>query len=267
MPSYLHLALYNESLGSVTNSDLNAANDGILTVRNSHLFLSEPMDLVAIYAQGSTLDRIRFANAQFQVNGIPHVWPVEQSATVPDLPGVMDLRDMPIPMPVLEEILLEATTNAAGPADVDVALWLAVRGWNRNIPRGQDRFLARATAVVAAGAESSWTTPVSVVFERELRQGVYAVIGANVVAANAVAFRLDFLDQPTAPGGRKFRPGGLVQNAINLTPWQGQRGGIGEWGRFNNLNVPQLQTFDDTAGGTYEVRLDLVRVGDGNLVG
>jgi len=37
---------------------------------------------------------------------------------------------------------------------------------------------------------------------------------------------------------------------------------LGEWGRFHTFTPPQLEVFDDTAGGTYEVRLHLVRVGE-----
>lgn len=263
----LHLAMYNESVGSVTNSDINAALDEVLTRRNSHIILTEQYDLLAVFATGSLLDRVRFGNAALTQLGSNHIWPVEVSATIPDLPQIMDRRDSPMRLPMNEEITLEASTTAVGPSDVDIALILGTPAWNMNFPPHRDRLMSRATAVVAAGAESAWTALVEIAFERDLLNGVYAVIGASVVAANAIAFRFRFPDQP-AVRGKQLRPGGLVQNATNLQPHPAFMGGFGEWGRFHTFSPPEVQIFDDTAGGTYEIRLDLLYLGqDESLLG
>ena len=257
-----HLAMYSESLGSVTNSDINAATDDVLGVRNSHLILTEPYDLIAYHGASSTLTRARFGNASLQQIGIPHLFPLGRSDTIPARPEIVDRRVLPIRLPMDEEITIEATTDAVGPVISNFVLWLKPEGETYNLPMGRDRLQVRATAVVVAGAASAWTALANLTFERDLLAGSYAIVGAVVVAANAIAFRLRFPDAVTIRG-KQLRPGALVMNAVGLMPWEAQFGGLGEWGRFHTFSPPQVQCFDDTAGGTYEVRLDLVYLGQG----
>lgn len=255
-----HLSVYSASLGLVTDSDVTAALDEILTRRNSHLIFTEPYELLAAYGTGTTLTRARFGNASLNQIGNPHIWPLERLATIGDNPVFMDFRNQPLVLPQNEELTILATTDAAGPARVEIPLWIGASQWNRNIPGYRDRLRTRATAVVAAGAEGAWTALSELVFERDLINGVYSVIGANVVAANAVAFRLQFPDQRPV-NGRQHRPGSLVQNALGDEPCKLCFGEMGEWGRFHTFTPPALQVFGDAAGGTYEVRLDLLYLG------
>ena len=97
------------------------------------------------------------------------------------------------------------------------------------------------------------------------RNGVYAVVGCWVVAANALAFRLRFPAQPGV-GGKQFRPGGLVQDAANLQPHPMFNGGLGEWGRFHTFELPQIQVLADAAGGTYEIRMALLYLGKDEML-
>jgi hypothetical protein len=160
-----------------------------------------------------------------------------------------------------EEITFAATTGAADQATV--ALFVAGREWSQNIPNGFPRFMVRATVVIAAGTEDTWGLPVAIVMERDLMNGVYAVIGAWVVAANALAFRIQFPSMQTY-NGRQLRPGGLIQNTAALNPMPNQRFGFGEWGRFHTFELPSIQIYSDAAGGTYEVRLELTYLGQSN---
>lgn len=255
-----HVSAYSESLGNVTNNDVNAVVDDVLTVRNSHLILTEPYNVLMAWAFGSTLSRIRFGNVALTQLGSNHIWPVDISATVPDDPAIMDIRRYPLELPQDEEITLEATTSAVGPAQAGAVLWLGTPSWNANLPVGLDRFVTRATAVVAAGSETTWTALSEMTFERDLYNGTYAVVGASVVAANALAFRLRFPDVPSV-GGKQLRPGGLVQDTASLNPHMTWLSGMGEWGRFHTFSPPQVQVFADAAGGTYDIFLDLVYLG------
>jgi hypothetical protein len=257
---YMHLAAYSESIAQLTNTDINAAADDVLTRRNSHLIFTEQYNLLAAWAFGTSLARARFGNAALTQLGNNHIWPIDVTATVPDDPAIMDLRDAPLVLPQNEELTLEVTNTAAGPAEHGAILWLGLPEWNMNYPPFIDRLRTRATAVVVAGTETTWTALAELTFERDLLNGVYAVVGANVVAANALAFRLRFPDQPNARG-KQHRPGGLVQDTAALAPWPAQFGGFGEWGRFHTFTPPEVQVFADAAGGTYEVRLDLLYLG------
>lgn len=259
---YWHVAAYTESLGSVTNSDVNVVADDVLPVANSHLILTERYNLIGAWAFGTNLARIRFGNVAMTQLGQHHIHPIEVSATVPDDPVIKDYRDDPLQLPMDEEITLEASTSAVGPAQHGAVLWIATPEWNRNIPRGVDRFITRSTVVIAAGSETTWTALATPVFDRALYNGSYSVVGAWMVAANALAFRLRFPDQPSV-GGKQLRPGGLVQDTIALAPHPTFHNGVGEWGRFHTFSPPQAQVLADAAGGTYDLYFDLVYLGRG----
>lgn len=262
---HFHLSAYSESLGSVTNSDVNVVADDVLPVNNSHLILTEQYNLIAAWAFGANLSRIRFGNVALTQLGQNHIHPIEVSATVPDDPAIWDKRIDPMPLPMDEEITLEATTSAVGPAQHGAVLWLATPQWNQNLPRGIDRFISRATVVIAAGSETTWTALATPAFDRALYNGSYAVVGCNMVAANALAFRLRFPDQPSI-GGKQLRPGALVQDTLALAPWPANFGGLGEWGRFHTFSLPQVQVLADSAGGTYDMYFDLVYLGRGREI-
>lgn len=257
---YFHTAAYIESLGQVANSDVEAVADEILQRRNSHLIFSEPFDLLAAMPFGTTLTRLRFANPSLIVRGPNHLWPITRSLTNVSRPHLQDFRDMPLRMPLNEEITLEATTDAIGPINTGAVLWFGKPQWRRTLPPNVDQLMVRATAVVAAGSETTWTALATLAFERDLFNGVYSVVGASVVAANARAFRLDFPSQRVVEG-RKLRPGGLVEDAVGDFPWPAQHLGLGEWGRFHTFEPPSIQVLADAAGGTYEARLTVAYLG------
>lgn len=256
-----HLSAYSGSLGNTANTDVPVVADTILTSRNSHLIFTEPLNLIGVLGIGAVLSRLRFGNAALTQKGSNHIWPLEVSATIPDLPQLMDLRDFPMRLPRNEELTLEATNTAAGPTQTSGILLLADPGWSMNFPAHRDRLVARATAVVAAGSETTWTAGANLTFERDLLNGVYSVVGASVVAANALAARFIFPDQPTV-GNKQFRPGCLVQDAANLQPNPMFFGGLGEWGRFHTFSPPTVEVLADAAGGTYEIRLQLLYLGE-----
>lgn len=262
-----HLIGYSESIAALTNTDINAVQDDVLVIANSHLILTEQYNMILAWAFGASLSRARFGNVALTQLGQNHLWPIEVSATVPDDPAVIDMRDDPLILPLDEEITLEVTNTAAGPAQHGALFWLATPDWNRNIPAGIDRFVTRATAVVVAGSETTWTALANVVPDRALYNGSYAVVGAWMVAANALAFRLRFPDMPGVHG-KQLRPGALVQDTSALAPWIGFKSGFGVWGKFHTFSLPQVQVLADSAGGTYEMYLDLVYLGRGReLVG
>jgi len=264
-----HCSAYSASLGNVTDTDTTFANDLILGFRNNHLLLTDDFNPIALYGSGSNLARMRFNNAQLLQYGIPHIWPLDTVATPPDLPAVMDLRDQILDFPINEEIIVQSTTTAVGPQQITLWMWLAANNWNRQLSPYIWKGTVRATVTTPAGSAGGFSTPTNLVFERDLRNGVYEIFGAEVFQATGFGFRLRLPDQ-TSVYGKQIRPGGLVQSAVGNEPWLPQRGalgGLGIWGRFHTFTPPQLEMFGDAAGGTAEVRLQLGYVGeDRNLV-
>jgi hypothetical protein len=259
-----HLAAYSASLGNVTNQDTTFATDGILAVSNNHLLLVDDFNPIALYGNGANLARIRFNNAQLLQYSIPHVWPLDTSATPPTIPAVMDLAGKQLNFPINEEIIVESTTTAVGPQQINLLMWLADPGWNNQRSPSLWNGVIRATATTPAGAAGTWSAEAALTFERGLRNGVYEIWGAEVFQATGVAFRFRLPDQ-VGVHGKQLRPGGLNQTAVGLQPWRKQRGedgGLGIWGRFFSLAPPVIQMFGDAAGGTAEIRLYVSYVGE-----
>lgn len=257
-----HLTAWNANLSLANNQTTALVDDTVLQRRNSNLILSEPYNLLAAYAIGVDMTRARFNNVALTTRGVPHLWPITRSATVVSRPRITDLRDMPLKLPVNEEIIMEVSQDgpAMGTSQSSVVAWVGKPDFKRNIPRGH-MFRVRATVVITAGAENAFTALATPVMERDLFGGVYSVVGAHLVAANGIAFRMFFPRQPCIEG-RQHRPGGLVQNAIGDHPWEAQDMGFGEWGRFHTFEPPQVQVLSDAAGGTYELRLNVVFLGE-----
>lgn len=255
-----HLAFYAVNQGAVTDGDMTAPADGLLGVRNNHLLLTEQYNLLASWASGLTLTRMRFGNPSLTQRGSNHLWPLDTVAQPPNLPLPMDRRRSPIMLPQNEEITLLGTNSGAGPQDDFAALWLGTPNWGDDFPLSQDRYQIRATATIVAGAARTWGAEAAIVQERDLMAGVWAVIGAQVFYATGVAFRLRFPDQ-RAYSGKQLRPGSLLQTAVGNKPWDGTFGGLGEWGRFHTFSPPTVQIFADATGGTAELRLDCLFMG------
>lgn len=256
----MHLAAYSASLAAGPNLDTTVVPDEVIGSRNSHLIFTDQYRLLACQPIGALLNRARFGNAALQKYSFNHLHPLTVSATQPTNPQVLDFRGDPVELPMNEELTVELGNSGAGPTQSSVILALGSDRWSMNLPTGDAELVARATAVVTAGSETTWTALANMTFERDLINGVYAVVGASVVAAGALAFRLRFPDQ-MAVNGKQHRPGWLVQETFATQPNLLWKQGFGEWGRFHTFSLPQIQTLADAAGGTYEIRLNLIYLG------
>lgn len=257
-----HLLAYFEQLAAAaTDADINAVVDGEFTIRNNHPIFTEPYDLVGAFYNAADAVRARFNAPTLNTYGRHQLFPVLRSATIPDLPFVIDYRDYPIRLPIDEEIAIEGTNNAGAGDDTFVALLLAPPTWNRNLARGLWRFTCRATYNITS-VDSAWSPLGAMTFAENLRGGWYAVLGMEVVDANVLYARLVF-PRGNVVNGRRLRPGCLVDNAAGNRPWEGFRGGMGTWGRFHSFEPPQVEILaNNAAAHSGEVRLDLVYLGD-----
>ncbi len=109
---------------------------------------------------------------------------------------------------------------------------------------------ATITLVQLAGA---WSLS-ELTFTDDLPTGIYAIVGARVNAAGAVAFRF-------VPVGAAHRPGGLVcQDADDLEIWYQRNGSLGEWCEFDTTQPPSVEVIGSAAAGsaTYDVFIDVI---------
>lgn len=261
-----HTLIYEEALAAgAAGEELDAVVDDEFSRRNLHYIFGEDWSLIADYYQAVSAIRARWNLPFVNAIGRHNITQFHRSATVPTDPRLNDYRDYPIPFPQDEEWAVEGFNNlACGTENSTYIAWVAPHGWNRNLPRGEQRLTLRATAAVA-GVAQSWSLLGPLAFESNIRGGIYAVVGCQMFDAGTLAGRLVFNRMPLYQG-RKCRPGFLSTEALGNTLNPVFMGGLGEWGRFDTFEPPQLQIYANaTAASAQELWLDCVYLGRGRL--
>lgn len=258
-----HLLAYQTGAAATATPDLDmtAVPDSVFTARNGHFIFSERYKMLASFQNGVTPTRRRLNMPSLNTLGRHHFWPLEASATVPDLPGIADYRDFPIDIPLREELAVEATVSAAGPEQNNQLIWIGDMGWNRNLPVGQARITVRATGAVA-GVANAWSGLGVLTLAENLRGGYYAMVGAQCFDAGTLAARFMFPRSSSAMV-KPMRPGILCQEAIANSPLKENMGGFGVLGTFDSDEMPQVEIYANaTAASVQEFRLDLIYFGN-----
>lgn len=110
----------------------------------------------------------------------------------------------------------------------------------------------RATATTTLVADTWTACPLT--FDQNLGAGTWAVVGARCESAGALAFRMIFPQGVSRPGGPAYQ--NAVANDIDAMRF----GGWGEWGRFTQNDVLQVEVLSTSADTAETVTLDLVKV-------
>lgn len=120
---------------------------------------------------------------------------------------------------------------------------------------------ATATTTLTANA----FTQVTPILDLPLPAGQYALVGARVMSAKAIAFRLAPINEPL------WRPGGTAVQAATDLDYPGQRymnnltGAISHWGvwlTFFQNTVPNVQIFSTAADTKEDMWFDLIKISD-----
>jgi hypothetical protein len=88
-----------------------------------------------------------------------------------------------------------------------------------------------------------------------LPDGIYACVGGLHFGAGAVASRIIF-------NGQSWRPGSPSIVVVTDQPSPiFLNGGLGEWGRFEQTALPQIEVLCNATTSTHEYYLQFVQVG------
>jgi hypothetical protein len=247
------LLAYNLSsdTASGTNTDFVAATDPDFSQRNSHYIFTEPYKLLSVFAVGASLSRGRFQVPTWNAIGEFTIFGVGTSLEPNSNMQFDQWLWCPPPIPMMEEFQVQMSNTGAGGAIENAAVLIGTTDWNQNLPTGRMCIQIRASFTVTHTL-NGWSGPQSITLSQSLRGGVYAVVGAQLQADDAVWFRLIF-PRYRLYHGRKLRPGFLVQNAVGQPiglPLDNWPFTFGEWGRFHTFELPQCETFGTAADST-----------------
>lgn len=251
--TYFHMAAYRASVGAgLSNVDIAAVNDSILTITNNHFLVPQTADLLAVAGFGVNMDRLLLNTPSLRYVGLPSMWPINIVATVPSPFNIYVPGDNPIKIPQVDEIAMQASQTDAG-AQVMTAMVLF--GFGKKIIPPGPVYRLRGTASIT-GVAGAWASG-SITMDTTLPQGQYALVGLQVVAANCTGARLIF-------PGASFRPGTIPVNAAGSIPHPiFARGDLGVYGEFENVNLPNLEILLNTgANSSQVVYMDVVRMGN-----
>lgn len=267
-----HLVAYQKAEAATqVNVDMLAVTDPIFSIRNNHFIFSEAYMFLFLYANSVHLTNLRSNVPTWNAIGRHRVWPFDVAGNdgrANNYPRVQDLTNYPMPIPVNEEIAFEQSTSSSGASSLTatVGAILAVPGqWSRNFTPGSPRLMIQG-AITCSTVAGSWSGPQTITFTDNFRGGWYAVNGAYVVnndtAHPALLFRLFFPRAPTV-NGRVFRPGSYVTDTIGNMEVPNMNDNLGEWGRFNSFEPPQMEVLTNAAQTTqtWTVRLDVTYLG------
>lgn len=244
-----HCAAYTASLGSVTNSDTAALSDGIMVIQNNHFLPQRNMLLHYAAGSGPNTDRIRISSPTNRQITLPFIRPFNGAALPATDPNVADYRANPFLIEGMEELAVETSTNAVGPSRITVLV--GIGDPLEPAPRG-NVFTMRGTSTTAAVA-NAWTQ-IAVTWADSLPQGDYLCVGASCQSTNQLASRLTFENQYWRPGGQGITALG------NRGHYMFDKGGLGVWGRFRSVRMPNVEVLANAADAVHEIYMDLIRV-------
>lgn len=245
-----HLAAFSGDVGTTANTTVAALGDQILTIQNSRFLFQRAVKLFAAYLGSTTISRGRFVSPSLRQIANPQIRPVTRAVGGITDPNVMDLRDIPLTIPGLEEFGLEATTALAmGTERVTGLVWVG----NSIVPAPPGEVITVRFTGTTAAVANTWTD-ITMTADDSLSQGEYAIVGGDWISTTAIAFRM-ILDQQVE------RPGGLGVAAIDRRgPALNYAGYFGTWGRFRTTALPRFQLLAGSTDNDHQCFLQIVKL-------
>lgn len=247
-----HTGAYNLSFTAANvETELLAIVDNYFTIQNNHFLPQRDTNLLYAAVLGVTLSRARILTPALGVITSPHIMPMSPLLSASSPQKFRDYSQDPILLKALEELQVFVTHTAAG-AEQNVAI-LGFDMGRQPQPPGTV-YTIRGTGVATLTA-NAWSNINPVVWNNNLPNGLYAVVGAVFQSATCLAGRIIFENTP-------YRPGGIGQ--LLVTDWTDSLfrvGNLGVWGTFHNYAMPQIEYLASAADTTQTVFLDLVKIG------
>lgn len=215
-------------------------------------FFPVPVNLRMAYVWGQTdLSDAEITTPKLRPINPPHLRPLDASVYPATRPYTVPYRKYPLSLNANEEIsVLLSGATGTNLAVYNAALWLETA--YTPAPMG-DVYTVRGVATIT-NVVGGWASG-TIALDQILPAGTYSCVGLDGFGTNVALMRLVF-------AGGMWRPGcicGVTAAYINAPCFR--MGELGEFGRFTNTTIPNLEVFALGAGNAQTVFLDLVKVG------
>lgn len=249
-----HVSAYTASANPATLTQVAAANDTILQIRDSALVVAGVHKLGAAWAVAANLTRLQLQApslrkvAQLEVQPLMHAMPGAGG-----YPSMMErdfMYGVPIELDDGEELAAFVTDSGGVAERINIFVRL-----HKEMPKSHDGkfFSIRITSSQTLVA-NAWTN-CALTFDQNLPNGKFRVVGARFNSAGAQAFRIFFI-------GQTYRPGGVAQQSdLAIDPDSQRYGRLGIWGEFVFNAPPSIDVFSTSADTSEEGVLDLEYLG------
>jgi hypothetical protein len=247
-----HLGVFTKtSVGNITDEDIPAVNDQVLTISNNHFIPPVPMKILILAAGAVNGIRFKIQTPKLRAMVVPQYGRLALGALPNTRANIVDHTPMPLAINPIDELSCLFTTNVVAATQPTCGVWLDDGHTQR--PRGEPYWIHGTASIT--GVANAWQNG-AITLDQTLPAGRYSVVGMRcVVATNTLFARLIF---PT----QVFRPG--VPVAVSFGADESnyfENGYLGEFGQFASIAQPLLEIFSNTAGAvTPDVFLQLLKL-------
>lgn len=243
----IHTVLYRSSQAAGASfASLSAVPFSQDVVSNNKILPQRPCELLLATLNGANLTAARIQTPLLIQTGSNHLRPFVVGAAFGNDPNTANFVNAPVKFRATENIDVQTSNGGGAPENHTCVLQLG--DGNYSMPTGQRlKIRAQSATTVTAGA---WTL-CPLVFDDNLPNKQFAILGFEVFSATGIVGRLDIPGQAWKPG---FPAITTLTNRMNDYQYNTP---FGELGRFSNQALPNLEIFCTGADTAAQVFMDV----------
>lgn len=231
----------------------------VLPSQNNGVQVSPQLPFLhSLFGVGANMVHVRAQTPKFLPQPYPQFDPNNRGTAIESPPRFWDFSDNPLPLGPTDEFDIYVSQNSGG-TETERVFVQFTDNMLAPVPSGK---IFTVHAVSSTTLTASKFTPCIPTLDYPLPGGTYALVGARVFSATALAFRI----LPSM--GPIWRPGGVAVQAYDQLDSPGQRTypytgtfgqGWGVWLSFYQNVLFQVEIFATSADTAEEFSFDLVQ--------
>ena len=246
-----HLLAYQGSGAASAETTLTPITDQVMQTNDNGFFSNQALQMIGSILLGADTQYGLINMPSLNCLGYDHITQIVTNTAGNDGDSDFVLRkDNPLNLRARERIQLVGFQDNVAAQDITGGL-LVTTGL---VPTsGSGMFTIRGTSTEAAVADT-WTMLNDINWVVNLPAGDYQCVGGRVEAANGFFWRVNAQDCD-------FRPGYLINElAGDLDNPLMRYGGLGEWCKFDNNLMPEIEVLCSAATASFVIYLDVIQL-------